>query len=150
MICRIDLTKTNYKQIDFKLLGKNDFASCEQIYKQYIEHNEIENPHPVFEEEWNREAKYNADVLGYYDKDVLVAWSLVYKFPSKQTILADQFAWNYANPKLKLGYRSIRSECAYYKSKAYKYFILGDPDKYKEELQGYEIIERGMDGIFST
>ena len=150
MICRIDLTKTNYKQINFKLLGKNDFASCEQIYKQYIEHNEIANPHPVFEEEWNREAKYNADVLGYYDKDVLVAWSLVYKFPSKQTILADQFAWNYENPKLKLGYRSIRSECAYYKSKAYKYFILGDPDKYKEELQGYEIIERGMDGIFST
>ena len=60
MICRIDLTKTQYKRMDFKLLGKNDFASCEQIYKQYIEHNEIENPHPVFEEEWNREAKYNA------------------------------------------------------------------------------------------
>lgn len=150
MICRIDLTKTKYKQINFILLGLQDFPLCEQIYKKYIQHNDIENPHPVFEEEWNTEAKYNADVLGYYDKNELVAWSLTYKFPSKKTVIADQFAWNYANPKLKLGYKTIRSECAYYKSKGFKYFILGDPDKYKEELQGYEIIERGMDGIFST
>ena len=150
MICRINLNKTKYKEIKFKLLNLQDFPKCEEIYKQYIEHNDIENPHPVFEEEWNTEAKYNADVIGYYDNDNLVAWSLTYKFPSKQTVIADQFAWNYANPKLKLGYKSIRSECAYYKSQGFKYFILGDPDKYKEELQGYEIIERGMDGIFST
>jgi hypothetical protein len=132
------------------LLGLQDFPTCEQIYKKYIQHNDIENPHPVFEEEWNTEAKYNADVLGYYDKNKLVAWSLTYKFPSKKTVIADQFAWDYVNPKLKLGYKTIRSECAYYKAQGYKYFILGDPDKYKEELQGYEIIERGMDGIFST
>lgn len=150
MICRINLNKTKYKEIKFKLLNLQDFPKCEEIYKQYIEHNDIENPHPVFEEEWNTEAKYNADVIGYYDNNNLVAWSLTYKFPSKQTVIADQFAWNYANPKLKLGYKSIRSECAYYKSQGFKYFILGDPDKYKEELQGYEIIERGMDGIFST
>jgi len=150
MICRIDLTKIKYKQIDFVLLGLQDFPTCEQIYKRYIQHNDIENPHPVFEEEWNTEAKYNADVLGYYDKNKLVAWSLTYKFPSKKTVIADQFAWDYVNPKLKLGYKTIRSECAYYKAQGYKYFILGDPDKYKEELQGYEIIERGMDGIFST
>ena len=150
MICRIDLTKIKYKQIDFVLLGLQDFPKCEEIYKQYIEHNDIENPHPVFEEEWNTEAKYNVDVIGYYDNDDLVAWSLTYKFPSKQTVIADQFAWNYSNPKLKLGYKSIRSECAYYKSQGFKYFILGDPDKYKEELQGYGLIERGMNGIFST
>ena len=89
-------------------------------------------------------------MLGYYHNDQLVAWSLVYKFPSKSTILADQFAWDYEDPKLKLGYRSIRSECAYYKSQGYKYFILGDPDKYKEELKGYEIITQESDGIFST
>ncbi len=57
MICRIDLTKIKYKQIDFVLLGLQDFPKCEEIYKQYIEHNDIENPHPVFEEEWNTEAK---------------------------------------------------------------------------------------------
>tara|TARA_B100000900_G_C20599628_1_gene724968 strand:+ start:3894 stop:4346 length:453 start_codon:yes stop_codon:yes gene_type:complete len=150
MICRIDLEKTNYKQIDFTLLGLQDFPACENIYKKYIDHNEIENPHPVFEEEWNKEAKYNADVFGYFDDKTLIAWSLTYKFPSKKTVIADQFAWDYNNPKLKLGYRTIRSECSYYKQKGYKYFILGDPDKYKEELQGYEIIERGMDGIFSS
>ena len=74
----------------------------------------------------------------------------MYKFPSKSTILADQFAWDYAEPKLKLGYRSIRSECAYYKKAGYKYYILGDLDKYKEELKGYEIITQESNGIFST
>lgn len=150
MICRINLELTNYRQIPFQFLDKKYFSQCEKIYKKYIAHNNIENPHPVFEEEWDKESKYNADVLGYYHDDQLVAWSLVYKFPSKSTILADQFAWNYADPKLKLGYRSIRSECAYYKSQGYKYFILGDPDKYKEELKGYEIITQESDGIFST
>jgi len=128
MICRIDLTKTNYKQIDFTLLGVEDFPRCEAIYKKYIDHNEIENPHPVFEEEW----------------------SLTYRFPSKQTVIADQFAWDYKDPSLKLGYKSIRSECAYYKALGFKYFILGDPDKYKQEIKGYEIIERNSDGVFST
>ncbi len=150
MICRIDLTKTNYKQIDFTLLGVEDFPRCEAIYKKYIDHNEIENPHPVFEEEWNHEAKYNSDVLGYFNNGNLVAWSLTYRFPSKQTVIADQFAWDYNDPSLKLGYKSIRSECAYYKALGFKYFILGDPDKYKQEIKGYEIIERNSDGVFST
>ena len=108
----------------------------------------MESPHPVFEEEWGHSLK--ADVLGYYDKNKLVAWSLIYKFPSKQTIIADQFAWDYHDANLKLGYKSIRSECSYYKSIGYRYFILGDDDKYKQELEGYEIITRSSDGVFST
>ena len=150
MICRINLKQTNYKQIPFKFLSSKHFAECEQIYKKYIQYNDIINPHPVFAEEWDKEAKYNADVLGYYNEQKLIAWSLIYKFPSKSTVLADQFAWDYAMPKLKLGYRSIRSECAYYKSQGFSYFILGDPDKYKEELKGYEIITQESNGIFST
>jgi len=147
MICRIDLELTNYKQLPFQFLDTQCFAECEAIYKKYITCKNIENPHPVFEEEWDQDA---ADVLGYYDNKELVAWSLIYKFPSKRTIIADQFVWDYKNPKLKLGYKSIRSECAYYKSQGYKYFILGDPDKYKEELKGYEIITQESNGIFST
>ena len=65
-------------------------------------------------------------------------------------MIADQFAWDYADPSLKLGYKSIRNECAYYKSLGYRYFILGDEDKYKQELKGFEIITRESDGIFST
>lgn len=148
MICRIDLSKTNYKQIPFTLLSAEHWEECENIYKKYIDYHQMESPHPVFEEEWSH--KFKADVIGYYDKDKLVAWSLIYKFPSKQTILADQFAWDYQKPSLRLGYKSIRNECAYYKSLGYKYFILGDDDKYKQELKGFEIITRESNGIFST
>lgn len=150
MICRINLAKTNYKQIPFSFLSSEHFPVCEQIYKKYLQYNNIENPHPVFAEEWDNKAKYNSDVLGYYVDSLLVAWSLIYKFPSKKTVLADQFAWDYANPKLKLGYKTLRSECAYYKSQGYNYFILGDSDKYKEEIQGFEILTKESDGIFSS
>lgn len=150
MICRINLDKTNYKQMYFKLLSNEHFIECEAIYKKYITHNKIDNPHPVFEEEWNKDSKYNSDVLGYYHNNKLVAWSLIYKFPSKSTVLADQFAWDYGDPKLKLGYKTLRSECAYYKSLGFKYFILGEDDKYKEELKGFEILKKDSDGIFST
>ncbi len=150
MTCRINLTETNYKQLPFEFLNNNDFVSCESIYKKYIEYLNIENPHPIFQEEWDRDSKYNSDVLGYYHEGVLIAWSLIYKFPSKLSVVADQFAWDYNNPKLKLGYRSIRSECAYYKSQGYKYMILGDTDTYKEELKGYEMITKESNGVFST
>jgi hypothetical protein len=150
MICRINLEQTNYKQMPFKFLSLRDFEACEHIYKLYIDHNNIDNPHPVFQEEWDTNSKYNADVLGYYDQDRLVAWSLIYKFPSKSTVLADQFAWDYRNPKLKLGYKTLRSECAYYKAQGFKFFMLGEDDKYKEELKGFEILTKESHGIFST
>ncbi len=148
MICRIDLNKTNYKQIPFTMLSAEHWQECEHIYKKYIDYHQLDNPHPVFEEEWSH--KFKADVLGYYHEDKLVAWSLIYKFPSKQTVLADQFAWDYATPSLKLGHASIRNECAYYKSLGYRYFILGEDDKYKQELQGFEIIKKDSHGVFST
>lgn len=147
MTCRINLKQCSYKQIPFILLSQDDFPQCEKIYKDYVRRNNIEHPYPIFEEEWNND---NIDILGYYDNDKLVAWSLIYKFPSKQTVVADQFAWNYENPKLKLGYKSIRSECAYYKSQSFNYFVLGDYDKYKQELQGFEMITQELHGIFST
>ena len=42
MTSRIDLTKTKYKTIDFKLLSSNEFTECEQIYKQYIRYKNFE------------------------------------------------------------------------------------------------------------
>ena len=59
--------------------------------------------------------------------------------------------WNYKNPKLKLGYKSIRSECAFYRKKGYEYFILGDDDdKYKKEIQGFELLTPKSKGLYST
>jgi arginyl-tRNA--protein-N-Asp/Glu arginylyltransferase len=56
--------------------------------------------------------------------------------------MADQFAWDYENPKLKLGYKSIRSECARYKRLGYQYYYLGEVCDYKQQLQGFELVQR--------
>ena len=89
----------------------------------------------TIEEDWSK-----GTIFGYYDNNELTAWSAYYEYPSKSTAHADQFAWNYKNPKLKLGYKSLRSEIAYFKSKGFDYLILGDIYSYKQEIQGFEYI----------
>lgn len=135
MTSRIDLQSTKYKIIDFKLLDSSNFEECEQIYKQYIIYKKFDTIYPIFKEDWDRSI-----VFGYYDNDELAAWSCYMVYPSKSTVHADQFAWNYKTPKLKLGYRSLRSECAYFRDQGFRYLILGDLYSYKQELQGFEHI----------
>ena len=50
-----------------------------------------------------------------------------------------QFAWNYANPKLRLGYKSVRTEIAIYRDLGYKTMTLDEDMMYKSELQGYKL-----------
>ena len=80
------------------------------------------------------------DVICYYDKGEIVAWSLIYhkKFGHLE---ATQFAWDYKNPKLRLGIKSLYHECAYYKKLGHRYYYLGDAYyQYKKEIQGFEIL----------
>jgi hypothetical protein len=59
---------------------------------------------------------------------------------NKDDVYSVQFAWDYANPELRLGIKSIEHECAYYKSLGYKYYYLGEAHKYKENFDGFEIL----------
>lgn len=136
MFCRICLSQTNYKEINYKLLSAENFPVIELIYNQYCEYKKFESLVPLFIEEFENPM---TDIIGYYDNDNLVAFSLIYLYPSKKSCMAEQFAWNYHNKKLKLGYRSIRSECARYKRLGYDYLYLGEVTDYKSELQGFEI-----------
>jgi|TARA_Y100000385_G_scaffold291209_1_gene367860 hypothetical protein len=145
MSSRVDLEKTKYKQIEFKLLSDEHFLECEHIYKQYIIYKKFDTIYPIFREDWS-----HARIFGYYHNDKLVAWSSYYEYPSKKTCHADQFAWNYEDPSLKLGYKSLRSECAYYKEQGFKYLILGDLYSYKQELKGFEAINLDSPDAFET
>lgn len=136
MFCRICLSRTDYKEIDYKLLSAEDFPIIESIYNQYCEYKNFKSLVPLFIEEFENPM---TDIIGYYDNHNLVAFSLIYLYPSKKSCMAEQFAWNYHNKKLKLGYRSIRSECARYKRLGYDYLYLGEVTDYKSELQGFEI-----------
>ena len=135
MYCRVDLDKTNYKEIDYKLLDESYFDKISNIYKKYIDYKKFSSAIPIFIEDLQQT---NTEILGYFDKEELIAFSIVLVYPSRRMVYADQFAWGYENPKLKLGYESLRSECARYKRLGFKYFYLGEYNEYKNELKGFE------------
>jgi hypothetical protein len=74
--------------------------------------------------------------MAYYDDNKIVAFSIL-KSLDDESIESVQFAWDYTNPNLRLGIRSIEHECAYFKSIA-KYLYLGQVDDYKTQFDGYE------------
>lgn len=131
--CRVDLHKTNYKQIkNAELLKDPPVDALLDIYEDYCRYNKFKSFMPIFPSEFEQN-----DVIGYYDKDELVAFSIIQVYDDKN-IEAYQFAWNYKKPKLHLGIKSLRHECAYYKHKGFKYLYLGPAHKYKEQIQGFE------------
>ena len=79
------------------------------------------------------------DIVGYYHCNELVAFSLIKKY-DQYNAEARQFAWNYADPELRLGIESLKNECAVYKARGFKYLYLGTADDYKKQIDGFEIL----------
>jgi arginyl-tRNA--protein-N-Asp/Glu arginylyltransferase len=134
---RIDLSKTSYEVIhSARLMQSPNIIELQTIFKTYCQHKKFISVEPMWDNEfiWSHN-----DVIGYYDNAKLVAWSVVTKY-NKDDVYSVQFAWDYANPELRLGIKSIEHECAYYKSQGYKYYYLGEAHKYKENFQGFEIL----------
>ena len=135
--CRIDLSKTDYMPLlTAKVLDQPNINQLQNIYKKYCKYKQFKSVEPMFDLEfiWDHN-----DVIGYYSKDKLVAWSLVTKY-DRYSVYAVQFAWDYANPRLGLGIKSLKHECAYYKELGYKYYYLGEAHKYKADIDGFEIL----------
>ena len=137
MYARINLEETNYSVMDnCKLLENPDPEELERIYNEYCVYKRFKSVMPIFPEEYTAD---HTNVLAYYDEDKIVAFSLIHLYNSSN-IEAVQFAWDYKNPRLRLGIESLKSECAYYKSQGYKYFYLGGADEYKSGIDGFEIL----------
>lgn len=138
--CRIVLAKTNYKlmpESNAHLLDKGciNVPVLQNIYKQYCEYKNFDSVMPIF---YNEFYDLNNDIISYHDSD-LIGFSLIRKY-DEENVEALQFAWNYQNPKLRLGIESLKHECAFYKSLGFKYFYLGSADEYKNEINGFEIL----------
>ena len=110
---RIKLSETNYslmdncKKIDCPFPNK-----LEPIYDAYCRYKKFKSVMPIFPEEYYDDKN---EVFGYYDKEQkLVAFSLLRCYNNKN-VEAIQFAWDYENPHLRLGIRSLKNECAIYK-----------------------------------
>ena len=137
MFCQIKLKDTNYQEVaNYKLLDSSFYDECFEIYRKYCEYKNFDSVIPIFREEFEQN---NCDIVGYYDNDKLVAFSLVYRFDSLNSVYGDQFAWDYENPKLSIGHMANKNECALYKRLGYEYYYLGEDSPYKSKLDGYEI-----------
>jgi hypothetical protein len=121
----------------YGIITNPDVDQLERIYNQYCVYKKFRSVMPIFEQEYTDP---NNDVIGYYDYDCkLVAFSLIRRYNSKNAE-AVQFAWDYQDPKLKLGYASLRNECAVYKARGFDYLYLGGADEYKRQIDGFEIL----------
>jgi hypothetical protein len=80
-----------------------------------------------------------ADVIGYYAGGNLVAFSLIRRFDDHNA-LCDQFAWTYHEPRLRLGIESMKTECAIYRDRGFRYLYLEQAHLYKQEIEGFEIL----------
>lgn len=135
--CRIDLAKTDYWPIkNQQYLYSFDINELNTIYQKYCKHKNFSSVMPIFDIQYYDE---HTDVIGYFDRNKLVAFSLIRVY-DKDNVEALQFAWDYAEPKLRLGIESLKNECALYKARGFSYLYLGFADDYKSQLDGFEII----------
>ena len=136
---RIDLSKTNYDKLKDGTWGFIEYPDIDQlndIYRTYCRHKRFKSVMPIFPSEYTDPSN---ELIGYIHKDDLVAFSLI-KIFDKENAECVQFAWDYANPELRLGIESLKHECAWYKQCGYKYLYLGGADEYKKQFDGFEIL----------
>ena len=132
---RVRLVNTNYSLYSgARLIVESDKNQLRRIYKKYCEHKRFSSVEPLFDFDIDY-----SDIIGYYDNNSLVAFSLVQRVDN-HSVRGIQFAWDYANPKLRLGWIANYHECAYYKQLGFEYYYLGEHDSYKSKLDGYEIL----------
>lgn len=137
---RIDLSKTNYEvSVGWRYITEfsaETLTKLDSIYKTYCTYKHFASVMPMFH---SRYQDPMSDVIGYYDSDRLVAFSLIRRF-DEHNALCDQFAWTYHRPKLRLGIETMKTECAIYKERGFKYLYLEQAHLYKSDMAGFEIL----------
>jgi hypothetical protein len=134
---RIALAKTTYQAtVDWKLLTEPNIPVLKDIYRTYCIYKHFASVMPLFDSQFTDPA---TDVIGYYEENQLVAFSLMKRYDTKN-VLASQFAWTYHNPKTRLGVESLKTECAIYRERGFQYLYLDQAHLYKQGLEGFEIL----------
>jgi hypothetical protein len=131
------LGKTTYNTtVDWKYLTNPDIAVLQDIYRTYCIYKHFSSVMPLFDSQFTDPA---TDVIGYYEHERLVAFSLMKRY-DKKNVLASQFAWTYHNPRTRLGIESLKTECAIYRERGFEYLYLDQAHLYKQGLEGFELL----------
>jgi hypothetical protein len=134
---RINLGQTDYTpSVKWEYLCDPDITKLNQIYRDYCKYKHFASVMPIFD---SRYTDSMTDVIGYYDNEKLVAFSLIRRYDNHNA-LCDQFAWNYHNPKLRLGIETLQTECAIYKARGFQYLYLEQAHLYKQSMAGFELL----------
>ena len=136
---RINLANTTYRpSVVYQYLQATDdtIAQLNEIYRTYCIYKHFGSVMPIFDRQYTDPM---TDIIGYYDEDKLVAFSLI-KLYDRDNALCEQFAWTYHKPKMRLGIESLITECAIYKERGFKYLYLDQAHLYKQGLQGFELL----------
>jgi hypothetical protein len=134
---RINLEKnTDQVAVKWAYLKNPNIAELRNIYRTYCIYKHFASVMPLFDSQFTDP---DTDVLGYYDNDLLVAFSIIKRYDDENALCA-QFAWNYRNPKLRLGIESLRTECAIYRERGFQYLYLDQAHLYKQSITGFELL----------
>jgi hypothetical protein len=134
---RVDLAQnTDRELVKWAYLTDPDISVLNDIYRTYCIYKHFASVMPIFDSQYTDPM---TDVLGYYDNNDLVAFSLIKRYDNKNALCA-QFAWNYRNPKLRLGIQSLRTECAIYRERGFQYLYLDQAHLYKQGITGFELL----------
>ena len=139
LFARIDLSQTHYQPtVAYRYLDatEDNIRACQAIYRTYCIYKHFASVMPLFA---SRLQDPQADILGYYDADQLVAFSLIRRYDDHNA-LCDQFAWTYHRPRMRLGIETMKTECAIYRERGFRYLYLEQAHLYKSEIAGFEIL----------
>ena len=134
---RIDLHETRYvSDLEWAPLDPPPVNDMQRVYRDYCLHKHFQSVMPLVP---GRLTAAGTEIIGYHDRDRLVAWSM-YRIWDEENVLSDHFAWDYRNPRLRLGIRSIENECAIYRDRGYRWMYFEAVEPYMLDLQGFEIL----------
>jgi hypothetical protein len=134
---RIDLHETRYvSDLPWQTLDPVPVNDLQRIYRDYCLHKHFQSVMPLIP---GRLTAQDTEIIGYHDRERLVAWSM-YRVWDAENVLSDHFAWDYRNPRLRLGIRSIENECAIYRDRGYRWMYFEAVEPYMLDLQGFEIL----------
>lgn len=134
---RIDLRRTTYgSDIASELLNPVPLTDIHRIYRAYCAHKHFHSVMPMIP---GRFLVPGTEVWGYRDQGQLVAWSM-YRIWDERSAVCDHHAWDYRNPRLRLGIRSLHNECAIYRDRGFHYMYFESVEPYMYDIEGFEIL----------
>jgi len=134
---RIDLVKTQYGiTLDPQLLNPVPIDDVLQVYHTYCTHKNFHSVMPMVS---GRFFVPGTEVWGYRDNNKLAAWSM-YRIWDQHSVVCDHHAWDYKNPKLRLGIRSFENECAIYRDRGFRFMYFESIAPWMVNIEGFKIL----------